>query len=119
MMAYMTELDMVDIDEDKEPAEAEVSGEDLSSLLYQFLEEVLFLFVTEFYVFKKVTITEWQAKGDSFRLKFKAYGEEFDLSKHPQGTEIKAITYSAMQVIPPEKNTKNPNRAELWVIVDI
>eukprot|EP00961_Rhodomonas_salina_P118222 1590978-Rhodomonas_salina.2 len=35
-------------------------------------------------------------------------------TKHPQGTEIKAITYSAMQIlVHPDGN------AELYVIVDI
>ncbi|XP_036302331.1 protein archease isoform X4 [Pipistrellus kuhlii] len=40
------------------------------------------------------------------------WGEEFSLSKHPQGTEVKAITYSAMQVYTEEK-------PEVFVIIDI
>ncbi|TNM95593.1 hypothetical protein fugu_016676 [Takifugu bimaculatus] len=31
------------------------------------------------------------------------WGEEFSLEKHPQGTEVKAITYSAMQIHDKEK----------------
>jgi SHS2 domain-containing protein len=42
-----------------------------------------------------------------------SYGEEFDKAKHPQGTEIKAITYSAMKII------ENPYKVEIYVIVDI
>ena len=41
------------------------------------------------------------------------FGETFDLQKHPQGTEVKAITYSAMQV------NENPNFCEVFVIIDI
>jgi SHS2 domain-containing protein len=46
-------------------------------------------------------------------------GEKFDLSKHPQGTEVKAITYSAMQIHekPAEGNT--PASVDVYVIVDI
>lgn len=46
---------------------------------------------------------------------FKAvgFGETFDLSKHPQGTEVKAITYSAMEI------TEREDFAEIYVIVDI
>ncbi len=41
------------------------------------------------------------------------FGEEFSLEKHPQGTEVKAITYSAMQII------QNEEKNELFVIIDI
>jgi SHS2 domain-containing protein len=41
------------------------------------------------------------------------FGESYDLSKHPQGTEIKAITYSNMQIFEDKVKT------ELFVIVDI
>eukprot|EP01126_Amoeba_proteus_P027534 TRINITY_DN2732_c0_g1_i1.p1 TRINITY_DN2732_c0_g1~~TRINITY_DN2732_c0_g1_i1.p1 ORF type:complete len:123 (-),score=25.45 TRINITY_DN2732_c0_g1_i1:633-1001(-) len=48
MMGYMTELDCVSVDEDLTPLFGDVSAEDLESLLYTFLEEVLFLFSTEY-----------------------------------------------------------------------
>lgn len=40
-------------------------------------------------------------------------GEKFSKAKHGQGTEIKAITYSAMQII------EQPEKSEIYVIVDI
>lgn len=42
-------------------------------------------------------------------------GYIFDRQKHPSGTEVKAITYSAMQV---NENTSQGDR-EVFVIVDI
>ena len=42
-------------------------------------------------------------------------GEEFSLDKHPQGTEVKAITYSAMQICYSEESRQH----ELFVIIDI
>ena len=40
-------------------------------------------------------------------------GAIFDRQKHESGTEVKAITYSAMQI------NETMNDAELFVIVDI
>ena len=40
-------------------------------------------------------------------------GQKFDRAKHIQGTEVKAITYSAMQVIETEQQT------DVYVIIDI
>jgi SHS2 domain-containing protein len=47
------------------------------------------------------------------RLTVRAHGEAFDLAKHPQGTEVKAITYSNMQI------HEKAGRADLYVIIDI
>lgn len=41
------------------------------------------------------------------------YGDTFDQTLHPQGTEIKAITYSNMQI------HETLERTDLYVIVDI
>ncbi len=41
------------------------------------------------------------------------HGDIFDLSKHSVGTEIKAITYSNMQI------HEKDDRVDLFVIVDI
>lgn len=49
----------------------------------------------------------------NFRIVATGYGEIFDLKKHPQGTEVKAITYSNMQVY------DKPNLHEVYVIIDI
>ena len=54
-------------------------------------------------------ITEFNL--ENFRIK--GYGETFDLSKHPQGTEVKAITYSNMQV------HDTDDKHEVFVIIDI
>ena len=40
-------------------------------------------------------------------------GTTFDRQKHESGTEVKAITYSAMQI------NENEDDCELFVIVDI
>jgi SHS2 domain-containing protein len=61
---------------------------------------------------QKVKILEFDR--ENWKVTARAYGEEFDIAKHPQGAEIKAITYSNMQV------HEEPNgKTELFVIVDI
>nr|CAI5823844.1 unnamed protein product [Callosobruchus analis]CAI5849551.1 unnamed protein product [Callosobruchus analis] len=113
MFGYMTELHTVEI---KQSAEIEATGHDLESLLFHFLDELLFLFSCEpFLICSKVTITEFVTEGEELRIKCKCYGEEFTLGKHPQGTEVKAITYSAMQIINDTANKK----FEVFVIIDI
>lgn len=49
----------------------------------------------------------------SFTIVSCGKGEKMNLEKHPQGTEIKAITYSNMQIHETE------SRSDIWVIVDI
>lgn len=111
MFGYMTELETVDI---QERHEIEADGEDLDGLLFKFLDELLFLFSAEpFLICKKIKITELNL--ESFTIKCTCYGEPFDLKKHPQGTEVKAITYSAMQIVQNESQGK----VDVFVIIDI
>ncbi|XP_064381864.1 protein archease-like [Halichondria panicea] len=109
MFAYMTDLAMV---EEKGTETVTVEGHDLESLLYNFLDELLFVFSAEpFFVPKRVKITEFNK--DTFTITGVGYGETFDLTKHTQGTEVKAITYSNLQVHDTEE------KHEVYVIVDI
>lgn len=111
MFGYMTELDTVDI---KEKHEIEANADDLDGLLYHFLDELLFLFSAEpFLICKKLKITEFNT--ETFTIKCSCYGEPFDLAKHPQGTEVKAITYSAMQIVQNAEKAK----VDVFVIIDI
>jgi SHS2 domain-containing protein len=160
MFGYMTELETVAID----PAAStfvEATGHDLLSLIFNFLDELLYTFHTEDLVVRDIKILELTTppaaaaataaagaaaavggvagagvaageaadgdegaprpraagRGGPFRLRAACKGEAFDLAKHPQGTEVKAITYSAMQV----HGLDDPaaERIDLYVIIDI
>eukprot|EP00037_Helgoeca_nana_P008630 m.76831 g.76831 ORF g.76831 m.76831 type:complete len:225 (-) comp19060_c0_seq1:308-982(-) len=111
MFGYMTELDKVDEDE-TQMQEFEIEGHDLISLLYNLMDEFLFRFVTEpFVVCRRVKILELDR--EAFKIRVQGFGEVFDLAKHPQGTEVKAITYSNMQI------HHDKPRKDVYVIVDI
>ncbi|USS41511.1 archease [Thermococcus aggregans] len=89
---------MVDVRkvEKKEVREIEVEGEDLYSLLYNFLEELLILHDTEGLVFVDFDVKiEKTDKG--YKLKAKAYGEKLS-EKHEPKEEVKAITYHEMEI---------------------
>ncbi|XP_053681041.1 protein archease-like [Anopheles nili] len=112
MFGYMTELPTVEIKNcyqiTTEPTD------DVENLMFRFLDELLFLFSAEPYLIcKKLEITKFDL--EQFTIECKCYGEEFDLKKHPQGTEVKAITYSAMQICTKPEHDKN----EVFVIIDI
>lgn len=55
----------------------------------------------------------FETVGSSWRLSARLHGDIFDPTRHTSGTEIKAITYSNMQIHQTEE------RSDLYVIVDI
>jgi SHS2 domain-containing protein len=75
------------------------------------MNELLFKFITDSFCAKKVSIKEF--KRAPYEIVATVEGDIFDLTKHTVGTEIKAITYSNMQII------ETPVRVDLFVIVDI
>jgi len=68
-------------------------------------------FCSEYFVAREVRVTDLDLNG--FAAKVQSKGEKFSLSKHTQGTEIKAITYSNMQIL------QSSDRVDVYVIVDI
>lgn len=108
MFGYMTDTGTV---EPLQTVEVETQGDDLQSLLFHFLDEWLYRFsADEYFIPREVKVLNIDQK--NFKLRSIGWGEEFSLSKHPQGTEVKAITYSAMQVY-------NEEKPEVFVIIDI
>lgn len=74
--------------------EFELTSEDEVSLLYDYLEELLFYHEVEFMLF-----SEFEVKIDeNLHLKAKIKGEGINWDKHERKTEIKAITFHKMKV---------------------
>ena len=86
----------------KESRHIEVISEDLVSLLYDYLEELLFLQDTEFLLFSRFDVEIYKlCDGDievSNELICDAFGEEINWDIHPRGSEVKAITFHLMDV---------------------
>ena len=68
---------------------------DLDQLLVDWLSELLFLNSANNLVFGTFEI---EINEKYLRLNAKIYGENFDLSKHKSGIEIKAVTYHMLKV---------------------
>ena len=82
----------------KEKRAIKVTGEDLYALLYEWLEALIFLFGAEGLIFSLFKVSKIEQKNKEWHLAAEVWGETFDLDKHQQGTEIKAITYSEMEI---------------------
>ncbi|EAY01288.1 archease, putative [Trichomonas vaginalis G3] len=90
-----------------------VKGKDAQNLLYNFLDEWLYVFDAEDFVATRIKVT----KCDFVNLEIEAtgYGELFDMKKHAdfRRTEVKAITYASMKV------DTTPGASEFYVILDL
>ena len=88
----------------EESREFEIVSEDLVSLLYDYLEELLFLQDTEFLFFSdfKVDIEkivdDESSDLENYKLTCFACGEEIDWNVHSHKSEVKAITFHKMCV---------------------
>ncbi len=73
-----------------------VSGKDLRYLLFNWLEELVFLLITEGFAIKRTKVElEHSVK---YTISAIAYGEPIDLSKHKFKVEIKAPTFYEMEI---------------------
>ncbi|XP_068194568.1 protein archease [Antennarius striatus] len=108
MFGYMTDTETV---EPTDIVHVESSGDDMQSLLFHFLDDWLYKFCADlFFVPREIKVLDIDKS--HFKIRSIGWGEEFSLEKHPQGTEVKAITYSAMQIYDTEK-------PQIFAIVDI
>lgn len=89
-------------------ASFEITSEDEVSLLYDYLEELLFLHEVEFMLFCEFHVEI----DDDLHLKATVKGEGIDWDRHERKSEIKAITFHKMSV-------SKTDTVELHAIVDL
>lgn len=115
MFGYMTDLSR--IHPKVEATTVRVRAHDAPSLVFGFLQEWLSQFHESGFVARSVRVsgpvdrTEWVVDATGM-------GEEYDPSRHTQGTEVKAVTYGSLKVLENESSDNGP-RCDIWVIVDI
>ncbi len=96
----------------KEKCPIKIHAEDLKALLFEWINQFLYLFDVEGLLFSQFEIKIMKV-GDIYELNGEGWGEHFNPQKHPSRTEIKAPTYSLMQII------QKPKNAILRFVVDI
>jgi SHS2 domain-containing protein len=116
MFGYMVELDEFGVDMRRSVT---ASGHDWESMLFSFLDECLYIFHTESLAMTRIVVEAIDT--ESWTVTASVRGGLFDARKHKQGTEIKAITYSTMQIVhASDAGTRDPDKAaQVYVIVDI
>lgn len=90
----MTDLKSI---EPKEKRQIKIKSEDLNALLFDWIDQFLYFFDVEELIFSKFEIEI--KKNENYELSGECWGEKFDPQKHPARTEIKAPTYSLMEII--------------------
>jgi SHS2 domain-containing protein len=131
MFGYMT--DLRDIHEAESVELPAVHGHDVQSIVFCFLQEWLSVFHETGFIPRKVHVDRVDVEAPSevptagqerWTLHSVGRGELYDPSIHVPGTEVKAVTYSNLQVVQRSQNEgstggKGGDRFDIWVIVDI
>jgi SHS2 domain-containing protein len=88
----MTPLERV---EKRETRTFNVEGGDLGGLLFNFLDELLYIHEVELIVFSGFDV---DLDENEIKLTAVCHGELFDLDRHSQGIAIKAVTFHNMRI---------------------
>ena len=78
--------------------EITIEAEDKEALLFDFLSEFLYIFDVYELVFNQIYVYSIEKFNDNYKLRATLKGEKFDLNKHEIGIEVKAITYSFLNI---------------------
>jgi SHS2 domain-containing protein len=90
-----------------------VEAEDKEALLFDFLSEFLYIFDVHKLIFSDIKIKYIRKTKNGFELESIMKGERFNIEKHSYGTEVKAITYSYMEI------NEGKDTVEIKIIFDI
>lgn len=90
-----TILDMNSVEE-KSSRQITVTGKDLNYLLYNWLEEMIIITITDGFAAKSITIR--LEKNSEYKITADLRGEDVDIKKHHFKVEIKAPTFHLMEI---------------------
>jgi len=112
--ALATEDAQVDLSkvEEKEKLSFMVEGKDEESLLFNFLDDLVFYKDSDLLIFSKFDLKIEKAKG-GLKLSCTAWGEKLDNEKHEPKVDVKAVTMHLFEV------KKNDQGWEAKVLLDI
>ena len=82
--------------EEKEERNIVVMGKDLNYLLYNWLEDLIYLIITEGFAIKKLNIT--LEKNEEYTISAQIFGDDIDIKKHGFKVEIKSPTFHEMDI---------------------
>ena len=82
--------------EEKEERNIVVMGKDLNYLLYNWLEDLIYLIITEGFAIKKLDII--LEKNEEYTISAQIFGEDIDIKKHGFKVEIKSPTFHEMDI---------------------
>jgi SHS2 domain-containing protein len=91
MFSIIAELDNV---EEKASRRVEVDSDDAESLLFEWLNSLLYYFDVETLLFKRFDIKEFDEK----HLAAECFGEPYDAARHQLKTGVKSATYHRLEV---------------------
>jgi len=91
MFSIIVELDAV---REVESRRVEINEEDAESLLFEWLNSLLYFFDVEMLLFRRFDIIEF---GEG-HLVAECYGEKYDSSRHHLKTGVKSATYHMLEV---------------------
>jgi SHS2 domain-containing protein len=97
-----TMIDLADVTP-REKIQISARGEDLHSLLFDWLDKVMLLLVADGFVMSEFKVSI--RKNGGYFLEATAGGEKLDLKRHRYKVEIKAVTYHEMQISQQDKQT--------------
>ena len=95
MSVVETILDPSKIDE-KTNFSVSVQGKDLRYLLYNWLEEIIILTITDGFAIKKMLVEI--KKNNQYEIMAQVFGEKIDITKHKFKVEVKSPTFHEMEI---------------------
>ena len=93
--------------------EITIKAEDKEALLFDFLSEFLYIFDVDELVFSQIHVNRIEKTNSIYILEAKLKGEKFNKNTHAIGIEVKAITYSFLNI------DERKNRSIIDIVFDI